>query len=84
MYLLKTKGQTFEIFKEFKAWIENQSGKKIKRLRADGGGEYTGGDFQNFLKRKAFNGKPGHRMCPSKTEKPNDRTILSWSLPGPC
>ena len=54
VYLLKTKGQTFEIFKEFKAWIENQSGKKIKRLRADGGGEYTGGDFQNFLKKEGI------------------------------
>ena len=50
IYLLKTKGQTFECFKQFKTWIENQSGKKIKRLRADGGGEYTSGDFQEFLK----------------------------------
>ena len=54
VYLLKTKGQTFEIFKEFKAWIENQSGKNIKRLRADGGGEYTGRDFQSFLKKEGI------------------------------
>ena len=29
-------------------------GKKIKRLLADGGGEYTSGDFQEFLKSKAI------------------------------
>ena len=54
IYLLKSKGQTFECFKQFKTWIENQSGKKIKRLRADGGGEYTSGDFQEFLKSEAI------------------------------
>ena len=37
-------------FKEFKVHIENLSGKKIKVLRLDNGGEYTSIDFNNFCK----------------------------------
>ena len=32
IYFLKTKGQVFKRFKEFKALVENQIGKKIKVL----------------------------------------------------
>ena len=50
VYLLKTKSQTFECFKQFKTWIEKQTRRKVKRLCANGGREYTGGAFQAFLK----------------------------------
>jgi transposase InsO family protein len=50
VYFLKSKDEVFEKFKEFKALVENQCGKKIKCLRNDNGGEYTSHLFTKFLK----------------------------------
>jgi hypothetical protein len=36
-------------FKTYKAEVENQLERKIKRLRSDRGGEYFSGDFSDFL-----------------------------------
>jgi hypothetical protein len=40
VYLLKTKDEVFNYFKTYKAEVENQLERKIKRLRSDRGGEY--------------------------------------------
>ena len=40
IYLMRHKSQSFEMFKDFKAEVENQTDKKIKALRSDHGGEY--------------------------------------------
>jgi hypothetical protein len=40
VYFLKHKSETFEKFREFKSLTEKQSGKYIKVLRSDRGGEY--------------------------------------------
>ena len=40
VYFLKNKSEVFEIFCNFKALVENQSGLHIKVLRTDRGGEY--------------------------------------------
>ena len=37
---MKIKYQAFDMFKCYKALVENQLGKKIKILRSDRGGEY--------------------------------------------
>lgn len=39
-YFLKTKEEAFDCFKEFKNFVENQKGVKIKTLRTDNGGEF--------------------------------------------
>jgi len=49
VYILKSKDEAFHIFKLFKALVKNQTGHRIKRLVNDGGGEYIGSDFKNFL-----------------------------------
>ena len=41
MFFLQVKSEVFEIFKYFKAYVENSSGKKIKVLRNDNGKEYV-------------------------------------------
>jgi hypothetical protein len=41
IYFLKAKNEVFGKFQEFKALVENLSGRKIKILRSDNGGEYT-------------------------------------------
>lgn len=50
MYFLKQKesSEVLSKFKEFKALVENQSGKKIEVLRLDNGGEYISEIFKDF------------------------------------
>ena len=48
VYLLKHKDETFNVFKIYKAEVENQLDKKIKILRSDRGGEYFSKEFNSF------------------------------------
>ena len=48
IYLLKTKNEALHDFKIYKAQVENQLERKIKRLRDDHGGEYISNDFSQF------------------------------------
>jgi transposase InsO family protein len=48
VYLLKTKDETLNCFKTYKAEVENQIEKKIKRFRFDRGGEYSSKEFNLF------------------------------------
>ncbi|RVX01856.1 Retrovirus-related Pol polyprotein from transposon TNT 1-94 [Vitis vinifera] len=41
-YLIYEKSQSLDVFKNFKAKVENQLSKKIKAVRSDRGGEYYG------------------------------------------
>ena len=42
LYLIHEKSQSLDVFKNFKAEVENQLSKKIKVVRSDCGGEYYG------------------------------------------
>jgi len=46
IYLLKSKGEVFHYFKIFKAFVERESGRQIKMVRSDGGGEYKSNEFK--------------------------------------
>ena len=46
---MKRKSETFENFKEFKAEVENQLGKRIKAIQSNRGGEYLLGNFKDYL-----------------------------------
>ena len=50
IYFLKTKefDEVLDRFKEFKALVENHTGRRIRVLRSDNGGEYTSGGFVDF------------------------------------
>ena len=50
IYLIKYKSETFERFKEFKQEVENQLGRKIKKLRYDRDGKYLSIKFHDQLK----------------------------------
>ena len=50
VYPLKTKDQVFECFKVWQAEVENFTGKKVKVLRTDNGGEFTSNAFEAHLK----------------------------------
>jgi transposase InsO family protein len=45
---MKTKDEAFYYFKIYKAEVENQLEKKIKRLRSDHGGKYFSYEFSEF------------------------------------
>jgi hypothetical protein len=48
IYFLKAKSMVFAWFQEFIALVENQTGKRIKVLRSDNGGEYSLRQFVEF------------------------------------
>ena len=48
LYLLKHKSDVLDVFKFFKATIENQLNSKIKTLRTENGGEFTSNAFKLF------------------------------------
>nr|CAD39988.3 OSJNBb0045P24.6 [Oryza sativa Japonica Group] len=48
VYLLKTKDEALDYFKIYKAEVENQLDRKIKRLRSDRGGEFFSNEFDLF------------------------------------
>jgi transposase InsO family protein len=48
IYFMRTKKEVLSWLQEFKALLENQTGKKIKTLRSDNGGEYTSKAFKDL------------------------------------
>ena len=50
VYLMRYKFEAFDKFREFKNEMDKQSGKSIKTLRSDRGGEYLSTEFTQFLK----------------------------------
>ena len=49
VYLMKHKSDSFEMFKRFRSEVEKQTGKSIKTLRSDRGGEYLSSEFLPYL-----------------------------------
>ncbi|KAH9752645.1 hypothetical protein KPL71_014775 [Citrus sinensis] len=54
IYVLKHKSEALGKFKEWITLIENQTDKKIKRLRTDNGLEYCSKEFEDFSKYKGI------------------------------
>jgi hypothetical protein len=49
IYFLRKKSEVFQHLKDFKDLVETQSGKKIKGLRNDNGGEYVNHEIHNIF-----------------------------------
>ena len=45
VHFLKHKSEVFDLFKVFKALLENQSGRTLKILISENGGEYVKSNF---------------------------------------
>jgi transposase InsO family protein len=54
VYLIRTKSEVFEKFKNFEALVRNKYQKTIKILRSENGGEYLSTEFDLFLKSKGI------------------------------
>ncbi|RDX97966.1 hypothetical protein CR513_19192, partial [Mucuna pruriens] len=62
VYVLKSKDQVLEKFKHFQALVERQSGKKVKCIRSDNGGEYCG-SFDVYCRQQGIR----HEKTPPNT-----------------
>ncbi|KAK9100212.1 hypothetical protein Scep_023642 [Stephania cephalantha] len=67
VYTLKNKSDAVSCFQKFKATVEKQSGRYIKTLRTDGGGEYTSSTFSKFCDRHGIK----HEIMPPQTLQQN-------------
>lgn len=65
--LLKEKGETAKKLKELIVLKENQMELKLKVVRTDNGGEFTGRDLEEWLKEKEIK----HELSPAKTPQCN-------------
>jgi transposase len=48
VYCIRQKYDVFDTFKKWKALVENETGKRLKCLRSDIGGEYFNKEFDNY------------------------------------
>ena len=81
VYLLRTKDETIMRFKEFCAEIKAQHGYNVKKLRADGAGEYTSGAMKAYLRQHGmiFELSPPHTpQLNGKSERYN-RTVVQMA-----
>ena len=69
VYPIKKKSDVFLVFKEYKAHAELESGKRIKCLRTDNGGEYTDGEFLAFCKQEGIQRQFTVEYTPQKNRR---------------
>ncbi|GJZ76954.1 putative RNA-directed DNA polymerase [Tanacetum coccineum] len=62
VYTLRTKDKVLDVFKEFHASIERETGRKLKFIQSDNGGEYSG-PFDVYCKELGIH----HQKTPAKT-----------------
>ena len=65
LYLMKRKSEAVEYYRQYKAYIEKQTGLEIMSIRTDGGGEYTSNEFTEMLRSE---GVAIQRTCASSSQ----------------
>lgn len=54
VYFMKEKGEVFTHFQNFRVMVEKQTGKHVKCLRSNGGGEYFSNEFSGYLRKNGI------------------------------
>ena len=54
IFFMQKKSETFSKFCEFKALVEKESGKQVKALQSNNGGEYISGEFKDFCRKEGI------------------------------
>ena len=67
VYVLKQKNEVFTRFLEWKSMVERLTGRKLKTLRTNNGGEYTSRKFETYLKTEGIR----HELIVPKNPKQN-------------
>ena len=76
VYLLSTKDEALHYFKMYKAEVENQLEKKVKRVRSDRGGEYFSNEFDLFCAEHGIIHERTPPTHPSQMGLPNGKSVL--------
>ncbi len=58
------KSEVFSKFRDWKAMVERSTGRKLKVLRSDNGGEYMSGEFAKYLKYEGIRHELTVPKCP--------------------
>ena len=66
---MRTKSQTFDIFQKFIRQAERQSGKKLKHLRTDFGGEFANKAFEEYTSKEGVKWEPSAPYTPEQNGK---------------
>ena len=66
VYFMKSKGEVFEHFKNFKIMVEKETCLLIKCLHSDGGGEYFSHEFSRFLVEQGVKRQFTYRYTPQQ------------------
>ena len=76
--LLQSKAEAFENFESYRNRAENDTGKKIKTLRTDGGGEYLNRNFLAYLRKAGIVKRTTTPYSPSQNgiAERSNRTLL--------
>ena len=64
VYVLKRKSDVFAKFKEWK--VERLTGRKLKVFRTDNGGEFTSGEFEEYLQHEGVKHELTVPKCPQQ------------------
>ena len=81
IFPMKRKSEVTEKFRTYKSYVENQTGKRIKVLRTDRGGEYVNNELESFLKDQGI----AHQTTTPYTPQQNgvsermNRTVLDMA-----
>ena len=76
-YFMKHKSEAFEKFKLYKSFVETQTRNKLKKLCADGGGEYLSKEFKKYL---LENGTQQDTTIPHLSSQNGIAECLNWTL----
>ncbi|KAE8954562.1 hypothetical protein PR003_g22735 [Phytophthora rubi] len=68
VYFMKKKSQVLEKFKMLEADMESDTGRKIKRIRSDNGGEYTDRLFKEYLSKQGIRHEKTVPYMPSRMD----------------
>jgi transposase InsO family protein len=79
IYFLQEKSEALSVFKSFKVLVENESGRTIKTLRTDRGGEYCSTEFIEFCDNHGIRKELTSAYTPQQNgvSKRKNRTILN-------
>ncbi|MBW0526256.1 hypothetical protein O181_065971 [Austropuccinia psidii MF-1] len=66
IYLLKSKSETFSKFVEFQIFAKNQTGRQIKTVVSDNGGEFINSRFRELFLKKGINHQPTAPYTPQQ------------------
>jgi hypothetical protein len=69
VYFLRHKSEVYRVFRKWKAAVENETGRRLKTLRSDNGGEYTSTEFREYLERCGIR----HETTVPKTPEQNGK-----------